>query len=243
MKTSIYIYFTQSHLACDVLRQLSNFCSELELIQVLDFDKKSFFGLVYDQGSLSYYDHRFGKLSIDFDAILRDFRRQKLGKKELISKAVGQNEVVIDSTFGTGKDSLTLMYLGFQVLAFEANPIAFLLGKWNLAKAKITPEKIDLNLGNGLEHYKKINLKEKTSFYFDPMFRPEKRKALPKKGMQVFEELIVDEPEFDSKIIEEVLNHESIDRFIVKRPIKGPLLKENPHHEIIGKTIRFDIYM
>ncbi|MCP4914067.1 MAG: class I SAM-dependent methyltransferase [Oligoflexia bacterium] len=243
MKTSIYIYFTQSHHACDVLRQLSNFCSELELIQVLDFDKKSFIGLFFDHDKLSYYDYRFGSLSLDFDALLRDFRRQNLGKKELISRAVGQNKVVIDSTFGTGKDSLTLMYLGFQVNAFEANPVAYILGKWNLEKSKIQEDRINLKFGNGLSHYKNLSLVQKTSFYFDPMFRPEKRKALPKKGMQVFEELIANEPKFESAIISEVLAHDLIDRFVIKRPIKGPLLKEKPHHEIIGKTIRFDIYM
>ncbi len=234
MKSSIYI---NPNTPNDILNQLSSLCPKLTLIQVESFNPKDYVGLYFENNILSYYHFSYGHFKVDFDGILRDFRRQNIGRKELIAKAVGSCPNIVDASFGTGRDSLTLSHLGYHLEAIENNPIVFLIAKFHLNNPHI-----NLHLGNSFEWIRNQLIKESV-IYFDPMFRPEKRKSLPKKNMQIFEDLINDEPEFDSVTISEIVKLDLVKRVVIKRPKKGALLLDNPHHQIIGKTVRFDVYM
>ncbi len=133
---------------------------------------------------------------------------------------------VIDITCGMMGDSLLMNFWGFDVLAYEANPIISCL---ILNALKVHP----------LKRFKFVTQEFNWNHYidgvvfYDPFFRKEKEKTSPKKAMQVlrdFDEFdFLSRPELDEKVV-------------VKRPKGSEDIWEKPHHRYQGKSVRYDVY-
>lgn len=147
----------------------------------------------------------------------------------------GRNvESVVDATAGQLGDSLLMCAMGMKVVAYERHPIAQVL----IANA--------LRLFNpGIEFFaadfSAIATSDKAEvILFDPMYSEHQGKAMPKKEMQVFRDIIgADE---DSNQVAELIK-EKCKRLVIKRSLHAPSLLKDPSHQIKGKSTRYDVYL
>jgi len=189
---------------------------------------------------LTFFDE-LQKLSISFDfetiyvELLTQRRRGSLGP---LSKAVGlkdkEKKTIIDATCGTGRDSLHFLCDGHRVIAYEREPVIYLL-LWDAYNRFSKKVNFEIYFGNPVSLLTTSDI-----VYLDPMYRPAKRKGLPNKEMQIFEELLPD----DDKAAELFLWAKSAakEKVIVKRSINADVLAPSPSHTLSGKTTRYDVY-
>lgn len=177
---------------------------------------------------------------LDFDADFAQWQRTTQAKRsQPLYRALGvrnnQLPVVWDVTCGLAGDSLQLLALGAKVVSSERHPlVAFLLScayqrwvhpikaHWRLALQLTTPPP------------------EAQVIYFDPMYSESNPKALPRKEMRVFRELVGED--HDAVSVAEGLRQQGL-RLIIKRPPKAAPLLAAPHFAQEGKAVRFDVYL
>ncbi len=155
--------------------------------------------------------------------------------KENLAKALGlkkQNRFfkVIDLSAGFLSDTALMLAMGLEVICYERNPyLACLIDR---EVEKLNSDKLHF-------FYGEYEQGEGDVFYFDPMYSEKNDKSAPKKQMQFLRQFIgVDEDaqEFILKI------KEKKKRLVIKRSKKAPSLLENPSHQVIGKSTRYDVY-
>lgn len=160
-------------------------------------------------------------------------------KREPLAKAIGlkQYSSITDATFGMGGDSMYFLAMGLKVIAYEREPIIFLINKIkidSLAKIDERFNFIKLHFGEaneGLTH---------EVIYYDPMYSDHNDKALPNKQMRIFRSVIgvdTDEITVANKLKNLCL------RFVIKRPLKASVLLEKPQIQFKGKSTRYDVYL
>lgn len=178
------------------------------------------------------------------------------GNGQMIAKAIGVSGKfypnVLDLTAGLGSDGFVLACLGCKVQLLERNPIAFLLLKDGLERAK-SASYDDINLAAIVD---RMLLTEVNSslfldsldisaypdvIYIDPMFPPRKKSAQVKKEMQALHQ-IVGEDNDASVLLEKALS-KAIYRVVVKRPANSEYLGTiEPSYSLQGKSTRYDIF-
>ncbi len=193
-------------------------------------------------------------LSLEWSRVLSHLRRQKLGTEgDLFAKALRPKggefiESVLDLTCGTGRDTLHLYALGLKVVALERDPYLFLLAHFEVIKLGL--EEISVVHAEAREFL--VGCGNFDIVYFDPMYEEasaaKKRKAAPRKEMQLFYEYFSHPLSYkhsdelsDLQQIIELATYKARRRVIVKRPIKGPSLKKAPYC-YTGKSTRYDGY-
>ncbi len=169
-------------------------------------------------------------------------------KPELICKAVGLSKKksihITDATAGLGQDAFILAGQGAKVLMIEQNPLLALLLLQGLNTLTKEPE---FNATAALLRFKYGNalteLTTKTDvIYLDPMYPHRQKSALSKKGMQLLQQLLVDQITDESALLSKARSLATF-RVVVKRPAKGVFLaQKKPHFSYQGKNVRFDIY-
>ncbi len=199
--------------------------------------------------------HPSGKenpLLVDFAAGAVDHRRKfGGGKGQDIAKAVGLNKGVtpriLDATAGLGRDAFALASLGCQVDMLERSPVVFALLADGLARAQAAANgevarianQMTVAYGSVLDGLTPAHLIDVV--YLDPMFPERQKSALVKKDMRFFHSVVGDDPDADG-LLDAALAMDCA-RVVVKRPSKAPLLaNRQPSHQIVGKSIRYDIY-
>ena len=191
-------------------------------------------------------------LALDFVAEYASFMRQvsKTGAgplKKALGRGVKRGHRVVDATCGTGKDSLLFLSWGLEVLAFERNPLMFLLLQvaWQ-SLVRQYPElalKFELIFGDVRTGMQVICQKKISALYFDPMFSqgPKTRRSLPRQEMVVFEHLIGADP--DQEAVIQSLLKLPLSRIVVKRPHKAPQFSGlAPLASFPGKSVRYDLF-
>jgi len=121
-------------------------------------------------------------------------------------KALSKNNKdlkILDLTAGLGRDLFKFVLAGHKVMAFEKDPIVFVLLKDGLRRfldsSKLSNIKASFHLerdfrceifyGDSLEFIK--NTEEQFDLiYFDPMFEDKRKKAAPKKHMQMIKKIV-----------------------------------------------------
>lgn len=184
---------------------------------------------------------------IDFLRGRINFRRTNSSKKQDIVKAVGlKNKNILDATAGLCNDSFVLASNGFDIISLEQNPLIY-----NLTLNALKEAKNNVSIANIIKRIQLININsidylkntqnEFDCIYLDPMFPPKTKTSLCKKEMQIFHNLAYygdDEKLFNLAFLK------AKNRVVVKRMKQNKyIVDKKPNYQIIGKAIRFDIYL
>jgi 16S rRNA (guanine1516-N2)-methyltransferase len=194
----------------------------------------------------------------DFHGSTVTYRRKKGGGKgQMIAKAVGLHSgirpTVLDATAGLGGDGFVLASLGCEVTLLErVSEVRALLAS-GLAQAKnfaVTDdpelltilERIQLMEADSLSYLAGIREDERPDvIYLDPMFPEPGKRAMVKKEMRVFHELVGQDSDADQLL--DLALAKARYRVVVKRPRIAPTLNNRePSHSLAGKSNRYDIY-
>ena len=196
-------------------------------------------------------------LQIDFvHGKLGHRRRYGGGRNQDLCRAVGLNRkpdlCVADATAGQGRDAFVMALNGATVSGQEKNPILASMLNWSLGCATTMATEVqDADLIAALERLsfsKADSAKHLTSqafevVYLDPMFPERDKSAKVKKEMQILHLLLSGDASSDEELFESCWSAAEA-RLVVKRPQKAPALAgRKPHHQILGKTIRYDVYV
>ena len=179
-------------------------------------------------------------------------------KNDLLYRAVGLKKenlrCIVDATAGMGWDGLSLWSLNrwseelIEVHSVERDPVIYSLlygAVQRLRRHGHNCEGWYIHFAQGQDFLEKQALNQRLDVVFmDPMFPEKKKKALPRKEMQVFRQLVGEDGD-----IQELLNKAlqvSSSRVVVKRPVKAPLPEvEVPIESVYslsGKLIRYDVF-
>ena len=192
-----------------------------------------------------------GPIRVDFGSGALRHRRRG-GHNEAIGRAVGIGKRdklrIVDGTAGLGRDSFVLADLGCEVCMLERSPVVFALLRDGLARARDaadswlrdTAARLSLKRGDAREGLLAAGLQADV-VYLDPMLPARRKSARVKKEMWIFHQLLGPDPA-PAELLSAALAAASW-RVVVKRPGRSPVLAgPPPHHEIAGKTVRFDVY-
>jgi len=173
------------------------------------------------------------------------------GRGQNLAKAVGmkfnKNRNIIDATAGLGYDSFILASLGAKVTLIERSQKIH----------ELLQNGIDEGISFGGEIEKIINRMEllfgdskdilpkltPEVIMIDTMYKERKKTALVKNNMRLVREIVGPDTDY-IELLEVALNCAK-NRVVLKQPRYAEPIKDikKCSHQIIGKTIRYDIFM
>ncbi len=231
-------------------------------LSIVDIDKKTAhdFTLVFDFTRVYLLDCRQKKpveICVDFNSGAAEHRRKYGGGAgQSIAKACGikggRKLHILDATAGLGGDSFVMASLGCTLTLLERSPIAFSLLNNALERASESENvellditsRMTLHNVSALDALHNIGVYSDDAFdviYLDPMFPEKNKKALAKKEMQIFQQIVGADNDADN-LLEPALEAATY-RVVVKRSKTAPYLNGvEPTLELKGKSSRFDIY-
>lgn len=194
----------------------------------------------------------------DFHGATVTYRRNKGGGKgQMIAKAVGLGSgvspSVLDATAGLGGDAFVLASLGCEVTLLERVPVVRALLMAGLQEAEQYAQLKEPGLLEILQRMRVVPLaaqdylreisdsEQPDVVYLDPMFPEPGKRAMVKKEMRVFHELVGGDADADEllELALAVAKH----RVVVKRPrLAAALAGRKPSHTLQGKRNRYDVY-
>ena len=204
-------------------------------------------GLLVTPQRIALELHGFAKpLYVDaMSAAVR--RRAAAGRGLHLIRACGEHTArlrIIDATAGLGRDAFALAWAGADVLLIERDPILAVLLEAAIdalaASAVQVRARVALHCGDARDllarHFAGHDV-----VYLDPMFADAGR-GLPQREMQMLAQL--DRADDGNALLAAALDL-APPRIVVKRGRHQPALiagAARPHHAIVGKSIRFDVY-
>ena len=173
------------------------------------------------------------------------------GRGQNLAKAIGmkfnKNRNIIDATAGLGYDSFILASLGAKVTLIERSQKIH----------ELLQNGIDEGISFGGEIEKIINRMEllfgdskdilpkltPEVIMIDTMYKERKKTALVKNNMRLVREIVGPDTDY-IELLEVALNCAK-NRVVLKQPRYADPIKEirKCSHQILGKTIRYDIFM
>lgn len=173
------------------------------------------------------------------------------GRKQHLPKAVGmkssQPPTIIDATAGLGRDAFLLASLGSRVTLIERSDIIYeLLVAGMEAAHQAGGQHRDIIDRMNLIHGDSITIlphMQADVVLVDPMHPPRQKSALAKAEMRAIRDIVgIDE---DQRSLVETALAMAAKRVVLKWPAKAaPLEGLRPaSHQIIGKSIRYDVFM
>ena len=165
-----------------------------------------------------------------------------------LKKAIGKTDRplrILDATAGLLGDSMIMLALGHSVTAYEQSKILYMLLNNELNQLSETDSHlINFQLINS--NVCEINFNEKSFdvVYFDPMYPEDKsssaRRSDLKKINSILEiEGLASDPESTFTYLRNIPST----KLIVKRPLKADAFKGSINYQVLGKSVRFDIYL
>lgn len=189
-------------------------------------------------------DGRFGAVRVDFLTGRAADRSRGVGRSDPLARALAVPARgpwrVLDVTGGLGRDAWLLASLGCDVIVVERHPVVAALLADGLLRAAADPvaAHIQLRVGDAREVAADLHC---DAIYLDPMFPERTKSALVKKEMQAFQALVGDDD--DAATLLCWARQQARSRIAVKRPRLAPTLFGVPSHALVGKTVRFDVYL
>ena len=200
-----------------------------------------------------------GPVYVDFAAgAVAHRRRFGGGRGQTIARAVGlkggAQPRVLDATGGLGRDAFVLASLGCTVTLIERSPVVAALLEDGLTRATH-----DVELGGWLPQRMRLihadavawmdalaDTADAAAFpevvYLDPMFPHRSKRALVKKEMRLFQQLVGEDA--DAAGLLPAAARIAVKRVVVKRPdYAPPLAGQPPSMAIVGKKHRYDVYL
>ena len=148
---------------------------------------------------------------------------------------------ILDATGGLGVDGLALAVAGQRMVLMERNEALWamldnLIERLALDNARaVLGDSAELILNDEVPHNGLFDV-----VYFDPMFPPRNKTALPGKRMQYLEALLENTAPFDQKLID-VAKSRARSRVVLKRRLKDPVVGR-VDWQIRGRAVRYDVY-
>ncbi len=173
------------------------------------------------------------------------------GRGQNLAKAVGmkfnKNRNIIDATAGLGYDSFILASLGAKVTLIERSQKMHELLQNGINEGisfggeieKII-KRMELLFGDSKDILPKLTPEV---IMIDTMYKERKKTALVKNNMRLVREIVGPDTDY-IELLEVALNCAK-NRVVLKQPRYAEPIKDikNCSHQIIGKTIRYDIFM
>ena len=173
------------------------------------------------------------------------------GRGQNLAKAVGfkfnKNRTIIDATAGLGYDAFILASLGANVKLIERSEKIYDLLKAAISEAKLyggeignIANRMDLLFGDSKDILPKI---APEVILIDTMYKERKKSALVKNDMRLVREVVGSDSDH-VELINVALNNAS-KRVVIKQPRYAETLDniKGCSHQILGKTIRYDVYV
>lgn len=192
-----------------------------------------------------------GPVYADFVAGRADYRRRHGGGRgQLLARAVGLKggafPTVIDATAGLGRDAFVLASLGAQVTLLERSVVVGALLADALRRAHADTEvapiaaRMTLLVGDAVVYLESLSVRPEV-VYLDPMYPHAGKRALQKKEMRLFRQLVGDDDNAPKLL--EAARRAALGRVVVKRPAGAPFLAgAKPEGKLQSKNTRFDLY-
>ena len=189
-------------------------------------------------------------------------QRLSRASSELVVKAIGKTDRVIDLTAGLGRDSVMLAASGKigQVLMLERNSLVFHLLDDAISRLRVCNPVVGGRV-QGLLNADATQMKNATALletlpienrciYLDPMYPigAVGRKSLVKKETQILHHLVAGDEECEktnNAALFATAKFLATNRIVVKRPINASPLDLGavlPSYSVKGKAQRFDVY-
>ena len=173
------------------------------------------------------------------------------GRGQNLAKAVGfkfnKNRTIIDATAGLGYDAFILASLGANVTLIERSEKIYGLLKAAISEAKLyggeiskIVNRMELLFGDSKDILPNIGPEV---VLIDTMYKERKKSALVKSDMRLVREIVgTDADHVD--LINVALKNAS-KRVVIKQPRYAETLDniKGCSHQILGKTIRYDVYV
>ena len=173
------------------------------------------------------------------------------GRGQNLAKAVGfkfnKNRTIIDATAGLGYDAFILASLGANVTLIERSEKIYDLLKSAISEAKLyggeiskIVNRMNLLFGDSKDILPKI---APEVILIDTMYKERKKSALVKNDMRLVREVVGSDSDH-VELINVALNNAS-KRVVIKQPRYAETLDniKGCSHQILGKTIRYDVYI
>jgi 16S rRNA (guanine1516-N2)-methyltransferase len=173
------------------------------------------------------------------------------GRGQNLAKAVGmksnKNRTIVDATAGLGYDAFILASLGANVTLIERSKIMHNLLQEGISEAKSFGGEISgiisrMNLIFGDSKFILPDLLPEV-ILIDTMYKDRKKTALVKNDMRLVRDIVGSDSDY-IQLIDVALNQAS-NRVVIKQPRYADQIDNiKPYsHQILGKTIRYDVYM
>ena len=173
------------------------------------------------------------------------------GRGQNLAKAVGmksnKNRNIIDATAGLGYDSFILASIGAKVTLIERSQKMHELlqngideGKSFGGEIEKIINRMELLFGDSKDILPKLTPEV---IMIDTMYKDRKKTALVKKNMRLVRDIVG--PDTDYIDLLKIALNCATNRVVLKQPRYAKPIKEigNCSHQILGKTIRYDIFM
>ena len=173
------------------------------------------------------------------------------GRGQNLAKAVGmksnKNRTIIDATAGLGYDAFILASLGANVTLIERSEKIHNLLQDGISEAKLhggeiskIVNRMDLLFGDSKDILPTI---APEVILIDTMYKDRKKSALVKNNMRLIREVVGSDPDYVD-LINVALNC-ATKRVVIKQPRYAEPLEDIKacSHQILGKTIRYDVYI
>ena len=173
------------------------------------------------------------------------------GRGQNLAKAVGmksnKNRNIIDATAGLGYDSFILASIGAKVTLIERSQKMHELlqngideGKSFGGEIEKIINRMELLFGDSKDILPKLTPEV---IMIDTMYKDRKKTALVKKNMRLVRDIVG--PDTDYIDLLKIALNCATNRVVLKQPRYAEPIKEirKCSHQILGKTIRYDIFM
>ena len=173
------------------------------------------------------------------------------GRGQNLAKAVGmksnKNRNIVDATAGLGYDAFILASLGANVTLIERSERIYKLLQNGILEGISYGGEISKIIGRmSLVFGDSKNILPKLSpevILIDTMYKDRKKSALVKNDMRLVREIVGPDSDYNELI--EVALKFAKNRVVIKQPRYAETLRDIKQcsHQILGKTIRYDIHM
>lgn|GEM_PF-6001099 len=192
-------------------------------------------------------DPRWKVLSVDFLSVSWEERvRRTWNSKETLRDSLkfkkGDKLRIADATAGLCSDAFMMAQWGHSVLAFEQNPLTYLITKDALDRYRAQGASLDLELK--CESFTDVTPAQVDRVYIDPLYPERPKDALNKKELRILHAISSGQEQRD---LNEFLNRAILwnpRSLVIKRPqwAESTLWNAKAPTVYSGKTTRFDVY-